>query len=247
MGYLNNSSVTVDAILTTKGRQKLSSGNADGLGVAYFALGDDEVNYDLWNPSHPLGSDYYGIIIENMPVLEASPIPEQNLKSKLLTLPKSSTTLATIVPSQTSIGTSLTNPGFTYGISGQASSVTPLQYKITFGLSDTTANNSTLGYTVYFDSRYFTAIATAVPAAIASTPGITTSSAIGFNLGDASTLSSVITTGEVTLILKANAPSEFLTACEPGYASQQNIFVQGNEMGGKLTIPVYIKRSTNLY
>ena len=84
MGYLNNASVTVDAILTTKGRQKLAAGTANGLGIAYFALGDDEVDYDLWNPAHPLGSDYYGIVIENMPVLEASPIPEQNLKSKLI-------------------------------------------------------------------------------------------------------------------------------------------------------------------
>jgi hypothetical protein len=246
MGYLNNSSVTVDAILTTKGRQKLASGNADGLGVAYFALGDDEVNYDLWNPSHPLGSDYYGIIIENMPVLEASPIPEQNLKSKLLTLPKSSTTLATIVPSQTSIGTSLTSPGFSYGASGVASSITPLQYKITFGLSDPSVNNNTLGYTVYFDSRYFSVIASAVPPAIAATPGITTSSAIGFNLGDASTLSSVITTAEITLILKSNAPSDFLNAVPVGSSIQQNIFVQGNEIGGKYTIPVYIKRLTTL-
>jgi hypothetical protein len=84
MGYLNNSTVTVDAILTTKGRESLSQGSVNGLDIRYFALGDDEVNYDLWNPAHPLGSDYYGIIIENMPVLEASPIPEQNLKSKLM-------------------------------------------------------------------------------------------------------------------------------------------------------------------
>ena len=86
MGYLNNASVAVDAILTTKGRELLSQGgNTNGLDIKYFALGDDEVNYDLWNPANPLGSDYYGIIIENMPVLEASPIPEQNLKSKLIT------------------------------------------------------------------------------------------------------------------------------------------------------------------
>ena len=70
MGYLNNASVSVDAILTTKGREILSNGTTNGLDIKYFALGDDEVNYDLWNPSHPLGSDYYGIIIENMPVLE---------------------------------------------------------------------------------------------------------------------------------------------------------------------------------
>ena len=104
MGYLNNASVTVDAILTTKGRELLSQGGSTkGLDIKYFALGDDEVNYDLWNPANPLGSDYYGIIIENMPVLEASPIPEQNLKSKLLTLGKDTQQLAflTNIPPQT--------------------------------------------------------------------------------------------------------------------------------------------------
>ena len=97
MGYLNNASVSVDAILTTKGREILAQGgNTNGLDIRYFALGDDEVNYDLWNPGHPLGSDYYGIIIENMPVLEASPIPEQNLKSKLITLPRDIPALITV-------------------------------------------------------------------------------------------------------------------------------------------------------
>ena len=62
MGYLNNSSVTVDAILTKKGRELLAEGR-DSFRITQFAIADDEIDYDLWNPDHPLGSNYYGIII----------------------------------------------------------------------------------------------------------------------------------------------------------------------------------------
>ena len=67
MGYLDNTTVTVDAILTNKGRQILASGGK--LNIVKFALSDDEVDYDLWNPAHSLGTNYYGAVIENMPVL----------------------------------------------------------------------------------------------------------------------------------------------------------------------------------
>ncbi len=86
MGYLDNSSMTVDAILTTKGREILAKGGT--LNITQFALGDDEVDYTLWNTDHPLGTAYYGTIIENMPVLEAIPDETQALRSKLVTLPK---------------------------------------------------------------------------------------------------------------------------------------------------------------
>lgn len=92
MGYLDNTSVTVDAILTKKGREYLASGRGN-FEITQFALGDDEVDYTLWNTAHSLGSDYYGEIIENMPVLEA--ITDENfaLRYKLLTLPKNSTSV----------------------------------------------------------------------------------------------------------------------------------------------------------
>ncbi len=86
MGYLDNTTVTVDAILTNKGRQILASGGK--LNVVKFALSDDEIDYDLWNPAHTLGTNYYGSVIENMPVLEALPDETQMLRYKLITLPK---------------------------------------------------------------------------------------------------------------------------------------------------------------
>jgi len=85
MGYLDNSVVTVDAILTSKGRQLLSQGNFN---ITQFALADDEIDYTLYNPTHPSGSAYYGEAIENMPLLEAFPIETQTMKYKLVTLPR---------------------------------------------------------------------------------------------------------------------------------------------------------------
>lgn len=102
MGYLDNSSITVDAILTKKGRELLAKGR-DFFVISQFALADDEVDYELWNPAHPLGSDYYGIIIENMPIVEAVTDESYNLKYKLLTLPKNTIRIPIIIPNPTSI------------------------------------------------------------------------------------------------------------------------------------------------
>jgi hypothetical protein len=89
MGYLDNSSVTIDAILTVKGRELLAQGEGK-FNITQFALGDDEIDYTLWNTNHPLGTAYYGVIIDNMPILEAVPDETQALRSKLVTLPKGS-------------------------------------------------------------------------------------------------------------------------------------------------------------
>ncbi len=87
MGYLNNSSITIDAILTKKGRELLARGR-DEFKITQFALADDEIDYDLYNPEHPNGSAFYGAAIENMPILEALPDETQMMKYKLVTLPK---------------------------------------------------------------------------------------------------------------------------------------------------------------
>ncbi len=87
MGYLNNSIVTVDAILTNKGRELLARGDGS-FKITQFALADDEVDYTLYNPTHASGSAFYGQAIENMPLLEAFPETTQNLRYKLVTLPR---------------------------------------------------------------------------------------------------------------------------------------------------------------
>jgi hypothetical protein len=87
MGYLNNSVVTIDAILTTKGRELLAK-NDGSFRITQFALADDEIDYTLYNPTHPSGSSFYGEAIENMPLLEAFPQETQIMKYKLATLPR---------------------------------------------------------------------------------------------------------------------------------------------------------------
>ena len=95
MGYLNNQIVTVDAILTTKGRELLA--RTDGsFKITQFSLADDEIDYTLFNPSNPSGSAFYGQAIENMPLLEAFPIETQIMKYKLTTLPRGTAKLPII-------------------------------------------------------------------------------------------------------------------------------------------------------
>jgi hypothetical protein len=87
MGYLNNTVITVDAILTKKGREALAR-NDGSFRITQFALSDDEIDYTLYNPNHPSGSAYYGEAIEGMPLLEAFPDDQQIMKYKLATLPR---------------------------------------------------------------------------------------------------------------------------------------------------------------
>ena len=87
MGYLDKSTITVDAILTNRGRELLSQGTGTGnFQITKFAVADDEVDYGLYNTTHPLGSNYYGAIIENMPVLEATPDETQIMRYKLVSI-----------------------------------------------------------------------------------------------------------------------------------------------------------------
>jgi hypothetical protein len=87
MGYLNNTAVTVDTILTAKGRELLARGDGS-FRITQFALSDDEIDYTLYNPNQPSGSAFYGEAIENMPLLEAFPDETQIMKYKLVTLPR---------------------------------------------------------------------------------------------------------------------------------------------------------------
>jgi hypothetical protein len=102
MGYLNNQIITVDAILTTKGRELLAKGDGS-FKITQFALSDDEIDYTLYNPNHPSGSAYYGEAIENMPVLEAFPDQTQIMKYKLATLPRGTSKLPVLDIGYTSI------------------------------------------------------------------------------------------------------------------------------------------------
>jgi hypothetical protein len=96
MGYLDNSSVIVDAILTKKGRELLS--RQDGsFRITQFALADDEIDYTLYNENHPNGSAFYGEAIEALPLIEAIPNENNTMISKLTTLPRGTTKIPVLI------------------------------------------------------------------------------------------------------------------------------------------------------
>ena len=142
MGYLNNSTITVDAILTKKGRELLSKGQSQ-FNITQFAVADDEVDYTLYTTSHPLGSSYYGSIIENMPVLEASPDETQSMRYKLVSLDRGTKEIPTI---------SLGVTGYTLNYNDSVT-VNPT----------TTAELATAGYTAILYDGTISTISTGAP------------------------------------------------------------------------------------
>jgi hypothetical protein len=106
MGYLDNTVITVDAILTKRGRELLAR-NDGSFRVTQFALGDDEVDYTLFNGDHPNGSQYSGEAIENMPVLEAFPDENNIMIHKLVTLPRGTSKLPVVTANVSAVQLSL--------------------------------------------------------------------------------------------------------------------------------------------
>ena len=106
MGYLDNTSITVDAILTKRGRELLARGDGS-FNITQFALADDEIDYTLYNESHPNGSQYFGEAIENMPLLEAIPDENNLMIHKLVTLPRGTTKLPIITANVSKVQLSL--------------------------------------------------------------------------------------------------------------------------------------------
>ena len=108
MAYLDNTSVTVDAVLTKKGRELIANGQP--LNIQHFTLSDNGVNYTLWNPDHASGSAYYGEAIENLPQLEANTNVQYSLQNKLLTLSRDTVALPLMNLDSTSITFTDPNP-----------------------------------------------------------------------------------------------------------------------------------------
>jgi len=185
MGYLNNSTITVDAILTKKGRELLARGQND-FQITQFAVADDEIDYDLWNPAHPLGTDYYGIIIENMPLIEASADEANIMRYKLVSLPK----LTTRIP----VVTLSTNSATLIG--GLFVNVIPNTINIENG-------NSSLGYTAILSDS---SVATLQVTKLATS---TISPTVPRFIGDSESATSVSATGmEFKLIAKVQTLAE---------------------------------------
>ncbi len=213
MGYLNNSTVTVDAILTKKGRELLAKGR-NNFNITQFALADDEIDYDLWNPDHPLGTQYYGTIIENMPIVEAIPDETQMLKYKLITLPKKTTKIPVVNVGNTSI---------TLSAEGDIAVISP-------NTSNFTGGNATLGYTAILSNSDVVDLRVA-PGGDIQTSVLPTAPRF---IGDNEDAQSVAVTGRTfELIAKRQVTEQTAT-----------VTIIGNETGGSTTINLTVKAAT---
>lgn len=219
MGYLDNSSITVDAILTKKGREVLAKGDGK-FQITQFALADDEVDYDLYNPDDSRGSAYYGAIIEALPLTEALPDETQVMKYKLITLP----------PNQTFIPRLEANPSnFAFTSTDVAKTLEP-------SVSNFTNANATLGYTVIVNDASLVSLTVLKAAPV----GPTGSAEAAQFLGDAySTLYSAQSQAYVGLQFSILGKAPAGAAVNTTYST--TLTVIGNETGGKVTVPVTIR------
>ena len=221
MGYLNNSTITVDAILTKKGRELLARGK-DEFKITQFALADDEMDYDLWNPAHPLGSSYYGVIIENMPLVEASADESNIMRYKLVTLPKKTARIPVIEVAQTSI--TLTSPG-------QRNTITPTTTNFASG-------NATLGYTAILSNSDVASLQVATPVAAGVSPTVPRF------IGDSEAAQSISATGfAFNIIAKQQLVSDVsatltIIGNETGGRTTVNITVKKTQLATALNTPI---------
>jgi hypothetical protein len=122
--------------LTKKGRELLARGQNE-FRISKFALADDEIDYNLYDTTHPNGSNYYGAVIENMPLLEAFVDENQLLRYKLTTLPKETAKLPILeMPNQSM---TFNGPGITQAITPNTRNGVDSAY--TFVLQDASIAN----------------------------------------------------------------------------------------------------------
>ena len=220
MGYLNNSVVTVDAILTTKGRELLAA-NDGSFRITQFALSDDEIDYTLYNPSHPSGSAFYGEAIDGMPLLEAFPEDSQMVKYKLATLPRGTAKLPIL------------NLGY---------SAITLQQGAVIAITPQTLNY--LGNDQVFEtSGYSCTIADIRLLNTFEATGINTVAATNSNLNSTTTIgtnvSSTVTGTQITL-----RATTINTLFGSNSTLVSTLTVNGLDSGARITIPITITKST---
>ena len=198
MGYLNNTTVTVDAILTKKGRELLAR-NDGSFRITQFSLADDEIDYTLYNSNHPSGSAFYGEAIENMPILEAFPDETQTMKYKLLTLPRGTAKLPVLEVGYTTItlkqGASLSITPQTLNYLGTDSTFEASGYTATIGDSRTVSNFEGVGINTATAANLNTTqtVGTNVSRTVIGTTINLTATTVNTLFGSANTLNTILT------------------------------------------------------
>lgn len=102
MAFLDNSGdILLDAVLTDTGRKRMAEGTFE---ITKFALGDEEIDYSLYNFNDSRGSAYYDIDILSTPILEACTDNAAGLKTKLLSLSRTDLMYLPVLKIQNTIG-----------------------------------------------------------------------------------------------------------------------------------------------
>ena len=118
MAFLDNSGdIILDAVLTEAGRKRMAEGN---FSITKFALGDDEIDYSLYNKNHSSGSAYYDLEILQTPVFEA--FTQINAGINYGLLPNESTDLLYLPVMKTNELSSITATGGPGAIASSGSS-----------------------------------------------------------------------------------------------------------------------------
>jgi hypothetical protein len=220
MAILNNTTITVDAVLTTKGRELLAR-NDGSFQITQFSLADDEIDYTLYNPTHPSGSAFYGEAIEAMPMIEAFPDESQIMRYKLVTLPRGTSKLPVI-----SLGYDVISirQGATLTITPQT-----LNYLGSTSVFESNGYTATIADIRLLSTFEGTGITPTVPTSTANaTTGTQLSKSV---LGTSFTL-----TGTTINTLFGTTLSQLSTT----------ITVIGRDSGARITIPVNIIKVNNL-
>ena len=220
MGYLNNSIITVDAILTTKGRELLAA-NDGSFRITQFALSDDEIDYTLYNPSHPSGSAFYGEAIDGMPLLEAFPEDSQMVKYKLATLPRGTAKLPVL------------NLGYAAITLQQGAVVAITPQTLNYLGNDQVFETSGYSCTIADVRLLNTFEATGINTAAATNANINSTTTIGTNV------SSTVTGTQITL-----RATTINTLFGSNSTLVSTLTVNGLDSGARITIPITITKST---
>jgi len=220
MGYLNNQVVTVDAILTKKGRELLAQ-NDGSFRITQFALADDEIDYTLYNPNNPQGTAYYGEAIANMPLLEAFPDESQIMKYKLATLPRGTAKLPVL------------DLGFAAITLKQGASLAITPQTLNY-LGSTTLNET---------SGYSATIADVRTMATFTGTGVQSSAATSQNVSSTTTLGTNVSSTIIGTQLNLRATT-INTLFGSNSQLSTTLTVVGLDSGARLTIPVTITKTT---
>ena len=126
MAFLDNSGdIILDAVLTDTGRMRLARGDGS-FRIAKFALGDDEINYALYDKNNTSGSAYYDLNILQTPVLEAFTNNTSFLKSKLLTIPRTNLLYLPVMLTNTTTNLKLNPASGIYAVTANNATTTAM-------------------------------------------------------------------------------------------------------------------------